>query len=64
MYYLSIGGFIGAPYDGYSIPAINSSYLGGVAVNDLTCNNDFVCTNETIPIDDCEYAYITCVRGK
>ena len=59
-----LGGVVGAPYDGYPIPAINSSYLGDVAVNDLTCNADFVCSNETIPANNCNYVYISCVRGK
>ena len=55
---------MGAPYDGYPIPAINSSYLGDVAVSNLTCNTDVICTNETIPIDSCDYVHITCIRGK
>ena len=56
-----IGGFV---YNSYSIPAINSSYLGDVAVSNLTCNADAICTNETIPIDSCDYVHITCIRGK
>ena len=56
-----IGGVV---YNGYSIPAINSSYLGDVAVSNLTCNTDVICTNETIPIDSCDYVHIACIRGK
>ena len=59
---VSLGGFIGAPYDGYSIPAFNGS--ANVAVSNLTCSTDYVCTNETVPIDSCDYVYVSCVRRK
>ena len=60
---MSLGGFVGAPYEGYSVPPINSSYLGDVAVSNLKCNNSYYCTNDTVPINSCNYVYVTCVRG-
>ena len=65
--FLSLGGFIGSPYDGFAIPDFNRTsymYLGDMAVSNLTCNGSYYCTNETIPYDSCNYVYISCVRGK